>query len=357
MFLLREVHPDDLDELEKLAKFLNTLNLPADRERLQHLIQVSRDSFGQSLTESKDREYVFVLQDTVTRQLIGTGMIIAQHGTYRRPSVYFNVLEVQKYSETLDKHFVHQVLQLSFNYDGPTEIGGLILHPERQGHPQKLGKLLSFVRFLFIGMHRAWFRESIIAELLPPLNADGTSELWNSLGANFTGLDYTTADKLSRQNIEFIRSLFPQTPIYTTLLPEHVRALIGQVGPPTKPVEKMLKSIGFHADPSIDPFDGGPTFSVATDQCELIKRIQRANFAGPLDPQTPRHGQALVASEDDSQDIRFRAILADYQFTGSDVFLRSASLPELHIQPGDSIALMPLNGPDLEDLYKAPTAY
>src|SRR5690606_6435857 len=116
------------------------------------------------------------------------------------------------------------------------------------------------------------------AELLPPLNADGTSELWNSLGANFTGLDYTTADKLSRQNIEFIRSLFPQTPIYTTLLLEHVRALIGQVGPPTKPVEKMLKSIGFHADLSIDPFDGGPTFSVAMDQCELIKRIQRANF-------------------------------------------------------------------------------
>src|SRR5690554_5126719 len=100
MFLLREVHPNDLDDLEKLAKFLNTVNLPADRDRLQMLIETSRNSFEQSL-EHKDREYVFVLIHTDTQQLIGTCMIIAQHGTYRRPSVYFNVQEEQKYSETL----------------------------------------------------------------------------------------------------------------------------------------------------------------------------------------------------------------------------------------------------------------
>ena len=350
MFLLREVHPNDLDELEKLAKFLNTVNLPADRDRLQMLIETSRNSFEQSL-EHKDREYVFVLIHTDTQQLIGTCMIIAQHGTYRRPSVYFNVQEEQKYSETLDKYFVHQVLQLHFNYDGPTEIGGLILHPDYQGHTQKLGKILSFVRFLFIGMHRTWFRETIIAELLPPLKADGTSELWNCLGANFTGLDYTTADKLSRQNVEFIRSLFPQTAIYTALLPEPVRERIGQVGAPTKPVEKMLKGIGFRNNNSIDPFDGGPTFAVATDQCELIKRVQRANFSDEIPANVTPDGQALVATEHHADDVRFRAILADYILTPQGLSLRSPNLQCLQIPIGSPIVFLPLNGLDLEDLY------
>lgn len=31
---------------------------------------------------------------------------------------------------TLDKYFVHPTLRLAYNYNGPTEIGGLILLPE-----------------------------------------------------------------------------------------------------------------------------------------------------------------------------------------------------------------------------------
>ena len=42
---------------------------------------------------------------------------------------------------------------------------------------------------------------------------------------------YQEADALSRQNKEFIRALFPQDPLYATLLPPEVQELIGQVGP------------------------------------------------------------------------------------------------------------------------------
>ncbi|MBA2660743.1 MAG: arginine N-succinyltransferase [Bradymonadaceae bacterium] len=351
MFLLREVHHDDLDALEELARHLNTLNLPADRAQLEKIIEVSQASFSERIEDIKEREYVFVLCDEEADRIIGTAMIIAQHGTYRRPSVYFNVRKEQKYSETLNKYFVHQVLQLNFNYEGPTEIGGLILHPDSQGHPQRLGKLLSFVRFLFIGVHRDWFREAIIAELLPPLNADGTSDLWDCLGANFTGLDYTTADKLSRENVEFIRSLFPQTPIYTSLLPERVRSMIGQVGAPTKPVEKMLKSIGFQYENSIDPFDGGPTFGVPTDQCELIKRTHRSSFAGLLLDDEQADGQALVGHEHAHDSVRFRAVLADYKQVENGYLLRSPGLHSLLLEQDAIIALLVLSGPGMASLY------
>ena len=93
--------------------------------------------------------------------------------------------------------------------------------------------------------HRALFRDEVLSELMPPLEPDGTSLLWESLGRHFTGLSYQEADRLSQSNKEFIRALFPQDPIYVTLLPPHVQELIGQVGPDTRGVEKMLRAVGF----------------------------------------------------------------------------------------------------------------
>ncbi len=340
MFLLREVIPSDLEQIRALARRLNTLNLPNDSARLQKLIDVSRGSFGGVYREAKFRDYLFVMEDVEHERLVGSCLIIAQHGTYERPAVYFNVREEQKYATTLDKHFIHQVLQLSFNYDGPTEIGGLILHPEYRGHPLKLGKLLSFVRFLFIGMHRDLFRDRIVAELLPPLNPDGTSDLWDCLGRNFTGLDYRTADLLSRDNVEFIRSLFPSTPIYTALLPEHVRGLIGVVGKQTRPARKMLEGIGFKWDHSIDPFDGGPTFAVEAERCPPVVGTRRESFVGELAADAPADGRALVAVENRSREARFMATLCDYRRVDAGVELRSPLLERLG--PVDEVGLMAL---------------
>ncbi|MFB6375946.1 MAG: arginine N-succinyltransferase [Bradymonadaceae bacterium] len=195
MFVFHEVRPSEIGELEVLADQLDTLNLPADREQLEQIVAKSRASFGGEYENLKEREYVFVLRDLEEDRLVGTSMIIAQRGTYERPAVYFNVHEDQKYSETLDKFFSHEVLQLEFDYHGPTEIGGLILHPDYRNHRLKLGKLLSYVRFLYIGMHRQWFRDRIIADLLPPLREDGGSDLWEALGRNFTELPYREADR------------------------------------------------------------------------------------------------------------------------------------------------------------------
>ena len=53
-------------------------------------------------------------------------MIFPQHGSRKAPHVYFDVLEEERYSETLDRHFVHRVLRIGYNYKGLTEIGGLV---------------------------------------------------------------------------------------------------------------------------------------------------------------------------------------------------------------------------------------
>ncbi|MEZ4460950.1 MAG: arginine N-succinyltransferase [bacterium] len=351
MFLLREVRPSDLDDLYELAKRLNTLNLPANRDVLKKRIDYSRASFGGRFEDPSECEYIFVLRDLEADQVIGTCMIIAKHGTFERPAVYFKVNEVQKYSTTISRHFVHQTLQLHFDYRGPTEIGGLILHPDYRGHRLKLGKLLSYVRFLYIGMHKDRFEDELVAELLPELSSDGTSELWEHLGRHFTGLDYMTADKMSRENIEFIRSLFPFEPLYTSMLPKDVEEKIGKVGPPTQPVEKMLKSIGFTYDHSIDPFDGGPTFRARTQNCEPIQRTTQETFVGILPDDEPADGLAMVGYEYDTKLVRFRAAMGEYRRVADGVQFRSVAAEKLRVEPGEVVGFLPLSGPGLINLY------
>jgi arginine N-succinyltransferase len=351
-FVFHEVRPDDLDNLESLAGQLDTLNLPDDRQRLEKIIHKSRISFSGQRDDISDREYVIVLRDLQADRLVGASMIIAQHGSYKRPSVYFEVRPEQKYSDTLDKFFEHEVLQLRFDYHGPTEIGGLILHPDYRKHRLKLGTLISYVRFLYIGMHQRLFRDRIVAELLPPLRDDGSSALWDCLGNNFTELDYRKADKLSRENVEFIRSLFPSTPIYTALLPKEVRSKIGVVGQKTKPAERLLRRIGFEYEHRIDPFDGGPTFGVQTDRCKLVRRTEWLDYIDTLEADEQAGGLALIGFEHDDHDVRFRATLCGYQWRQDGLRLRAQTLDNLRADPGQSVGFLPLTGPALDSVYE-----
>ncbi|HEX7840651.1 MAG TPA: arginine N-succinyltransferase, partial [Kofleriaceae bacterium] len=253
-----------------VAEHLDTVNLPADRRLIEDLLDRSERSFAEAVP-IPDREFLFVLEDLAHQRIVGTSMIYAQHGTKRAPHIFYRVENDERYSVTLDKHFVHPALRIGYNYNGPTEIGGLILLPEFRHGSEALGKTLSYVRFLFIRMHRPWFRSHVLSELLPPLEPDGTSRLWEALGRKFTGLTYQEADRLSKDNKEFIHALFPDDPIHTELLPDDVRGIIGQVGPETRAVERMLRRIGFEYADQIDPFDGGPHFVARTDDITLVR--------------------------------------------------------------------------------------
>jgi arginine N-succinyltransferase len=162
-------------------------------------------------------------------------------------------------------------LKLGLDYNGPTEIGGLILNPDFRGHKEKLGKQLSFVRFLFMGMHPERFKPMIHSELMPPFDKQGNSPLWEAIGRRFMNMNYVEADVLSRNNKEFILSLFPSENIYQTLLPMEAREAIGKVGRETEPVKKMLESIGFKYTYEVDPFDGGPHYRCPLKDVKPIK--------------------------------------------------------------------------------------
>lgn len=260
MFRVRSVQESDVDDLYELSKQAVFLNLPDDRSKLGQLIQTSIKSFGDPNRPLADSKYVFVLEDLERKKVVGSSSISAQHGTEDEPHSYFEVVEKRKVSESLHIGFLHKVLRAGYDYDGPTEIGGLVLLPDYRGHKERLGKFLSYVRFMFIAAQPNRFKEDLLSELMPPFNERGESPIWESIGRKFTNLSYAEADRVSRDNKEFITSLFPEGDIYTCMLDPEARQAIGEVGPDTLPVKQMLTKIGFEYKNMIDPFDGGPHY-------------------------------------------------------------------------------------------------
>ncbi len=339
-YVIRSVEEDDLDELFRLSKLVYFINLPEDRGILKEKILTSVQSFCGEIEDKFAREYIFVLEERKTKKIVGTSMIIARHGSPDSPHMYFEIKELQKYSETIHTGFIHKVLRLKFDYDGPTEIGGLVVDPDYRNSPEKLGKQLSFARFLYIKMKRRWFKDRILSELMPPLTNDGESILWEAVGRKFTSLSYEEADILSRKNKEFVTSLFPRRDIYVCLLPGEVRDAIGKVGPQTKPVQHMLEKIGFEWRHHVDPFDGGPHFWADTDKISLIKETKKLSLS-----RQPLNGKqkvtALVGQENDGV---FRCIQTTASSDRGYVRMPPDSVTALGIEEGEKAKLffMPL---------------
>jgi arginine N-succinyltransferase len=189
-------------------------------------------------------------------------------------------------------------------------------------------------------MNREAFRDEVLAELLPPLEEDGTSHLWDALGRHFTGLTYAEADRLSKQNKEFIRGLFPEGTIYASLLPKQAQDVIGKVGPQTRGVEKMLRRIGFRYAERVDPFDGGPHFTAMTDEVTLVQRTHKATIVGTGVPSPAK--KALVARSLPTAPY-FRAVLASWADETADTgVLAEEALMHLGLKIGDEVWLLPL---------------
>jgi arginine N-succinyltransferase len=346
-FRIRGVLPKDHDDLVRVAKHLNSVNLPEDPTAIQSIIDLSTESFERKVAPRR-AEYVFVLEEIATGRVVGTSMIFGQLGRRDAPYIYFDVRSEEKYSSTLDRHFHHTVLRIGYSYDGPTEIGGIVLLPEYRSAGERLGQFLSYVRFLFIAMHRDLFCDEVLAELLPPLEPDGTSHLWEALGRHFTGLSYMEADKLSKKNKEFIKGLFPEGDVYASVFPEDAQKVIGEVGPQTKGVEKLLRRIGFRYCERVDPFDGGPHFLAHTDEITLVQVSHRARLVAtwpgePPPPERPRH--AAVVAIEGTEPPFWRSVLVPHDEVDGGVIVQASAAAAIGAKIGDELMVLPIHPP------------
>ncbi|MGE3974020.1 MAG: arginine N-succinyltransferase [Bdellovibrionales bacterium] len=334
-FLIRSVDEKDVGQLVHLAKQFALLNMPPDETILKAKIKRSVKSFAGELDKA-DAEYLFVIEDTETKKVVASSLILAKHGTPEVPHNYFKVMKKERFSQDLGVGFIHTILRYCQNVDGPTEIGGLLVDAGYRRRPEKLGKQISLVRFIFMGLCPEKFESQILCELTPPLTKEGRSEFWESLGRRFTGLPYQEADKLSQVNKEFIQTLFPEEDIYLTLLDSKARLVLGRVGESTMPAKHLLESIGFKYLNEVDPFDGGPHYGAALKDVSVVRRGKRLKVS-EKDPESLNE-LGLVGVYREAQ---FRGLQTAAMIQGQEILLTRASREFLTLKQGDEVFWSP----------------
>lgn len=336
-FLIRNVRSSDYRALRVLSEELPTVNLPTSSKDLRGMIKRAVLSFKGAFQKNKDlAQFLFVLEDTGKGRVVGTSKIFARHGTPQRPHVYFRVMQEKVASKTLGVKFLRKFYRLKADPRGYTEIGGLVLARPYRGREEKLGKQLSLVRFLFMKAHLSWFKNRVIAELLPPLPSRSSSTLYNFYGYKLTRIPYRKADLLSYRNKEFILKLFPKSDLYYDILPKEVQADIEKTGSGSEIARRLLVEVGFKYANQIDPFDGGPYYVAAKSEIRSCRESHPRKFLGTT--QVPTTRRALLLSEHQGE---IRATLSSFKLSHGRLLLPPATQILLEIKPGQTVYTYP----------------
>ncbi len=335
MFLIREARSEDTPTLQRLARLVHSFNLPQDRVALTAKVERSRQAFAGKAKEARGREFVFVLEDTDTNSVVGSSSLFSCISWPGHPHLYFQVRKREHYSKDLGTGQVHVTIQLGTDESGPSEIGGLVLAPGYRSHPQKLGSLLSYVRFHFMGLHRKWFAPQVVAEMMGALTPDSHSSLWDYLGRRFINLSYTEADAFSQRSKEFILTLFPRVEIYASLLPPEARQLVGKVGDETLPALRMVERLGFKAQDHVDPFDGGPYLAAQRDEIPIVRHADGRKLVGTM----KGRGSGTPAIVSVTGADGFRAVRSRFDLSGGGIRLPQDVIEVLGASLGDEIGL------------------
>jgi len=270
-FRVRPATPDDFDAIYEMAKLTGGgfTNLPADKGTLVGKLARSEDAFDRGEEVQGNDCYIFVLEDPVAGVIRGTCQVFGQVGVTQAFYSY-HLSTLTQWSPELGKTFRNQMLTLTTDLEGSSEVGGLFLHPAMRAGG--LGLLLARSRYLFIRQHRERFGDRLLAELRGVMDSAGNSPFWDALAGRFFDMSFPEADSFNAVNgTHFIAELMPKSPVYVSLLPDDARAVMGQPHPTGRAALRMLEGEGFAFDRYIDIFDGGPTVVSRTDQVRTVR--------------------------------------------------------------------------------------
>ncbi|MEM6476121.1 MAG: arginine N-succinyltransferase [Pseudomonadota bacterium] len=331
-FRLRAARPSDLEHLYEMAKLTGGgfTNLPPDRKALGSKLERAAAAFANTEDTLVDEQFVLVLEDLNTRAVRGTCQLMTMVGQ-QWPFYSYRLNTITQYSKELDRTVRAELLSLTTDLEGTSEVGGLFLHPnERAGG---LGLLLARSRYLFVAMHRARFADKIIAELRGIIDDRGGSPFWDGVAGRFFGMGFQEADYFNAINgNQFIADLMPKHPVYVAMLREEARSVIGVPHPNGRAAMRMLENENFRHDGYVDIFDGGPTMVAHTDDVTSVKNSASATIT---DIDLGEGERAILAT---GRLDTFRACYGARSFDGEGgIAIDSAAADALDVGIGDVV--------------------
>lgn len=339
-YIIRSARADDLQALYEMAKSTGGgfTNLPPDRKSLTAKLDRAAAAFSRSNDEIADDLFVFVLENTATGDVRGTCQIFSQVGQ-KWPFYSYRMGVLTQHSVELGRTFRAEMLSLTTDLEGSTEVGGLYLHQgERAGG---LGMLIARSRYLFIRNHRARFSDKTLAELRGVIDEAGGSPFWDGVAGRFFGMNFQQADEFNAvHGNQFIADLMPKHPVYTAMLPETARAVIGIPHPTGRAAMRMLELEGFAWENYIDIFDGGPTMTARTDQIRSVREAKDALIT-KVDNHLGDHkaGEKMLLACGRLDEFRAAYGWLSENAEGIAIDPQAAAL--LRVQPGDRLTYVP----------------
>lgn len=324
---MRPVRMSDKDQLLIFSKTTSPgiANLSAIPRTVEKKIQKSIASFQKKVLTPEKEQYMFMLEDTSTRELVGTSSIKSNVGALNTYCTY--------YIENAPLGELDGLLYPRIYEDGPSELCALYLDANFRKHG--LGKLLSLSRFLFIASHKERFSETLLADMRGYITQEGKSPFWSATGEKLTKYNFLEVlKKLDAEELTMI-DLIANTPLHVAMLPIDVQNSLGRVHPKTEPALKMLIDEGLRFNHEISVLDGGPVIYAPTNTLVSITHSYSYPVIDIHQPSADEFKNVIISNEK----IDFRATIAHAQITPDGVKLDAATAQALNVHKDETVRL------------------
>lgn len=323
-FVIRSATPDDCDQLLLIAKQAELINLPPDREYIAQRIAKSVESFARKHTENG--EYLFVAEEYKTGKVVGTSGLFASYVSTSHPLHFMRIYDkegVQHYSRNVTTQRM-------------SGIGGFVLDKAFRGHPQKLGKQLSLMRGLYIGMHPERFADEFITEIMAETLPNGDSAFWRCFGEQFTGLSYQQAYDATRKGDRSFMESFPNSFSADGCDNAPICLTENSVPEQSKPSQYLVRKLGFRFLHQADPMDGALHYGVRRDDIPMVAGGKWL----PIKETVLQGDPTLLAGTDASGAFRGGVIAAD--ISNNHVQATKGFLETMQLSSHDKLYVAPL---------------
>ena len=352
MMIIRPIHESDREALWQMANQTGAgfTSLQPDRALVNNKLAWSLTSMQEAASTLADTDktnindqaktsslYMFVMEDTDTGRVVGTAAIESAVGL-EAPWYNYKVNKQVHASQQLNVYTMVDTLMLCSDHTGFSELCTLFLHPDYRH--SKNGSFLSKSRMMFLAAFPHLFNANIFAEMRGCCDENEVSPFWEALGRHFFAVDFTKADRQSSVDKAFIAELLPRHPIYTNLLPDEAREVIGVTHESTTPARYLLESEGFHYTDYVDIFDAGPLLEAQVKDLRIVRDNRQYKVKVVASNITDQR-LWLMANNDLTG---FRCIIGSLSYEGFEfVNITNEQARALNIEDGQLLRVVPLS--------------
>lgn len=331
---MRPARHDDFDSLLGLAEKSGPgfTSLPVNEPLLRKRLEQSVAAFAGDIPQIEYGKYLMMLEDTRSGEVGGCSAVKAGTGI-DAPFFNYRIITVAQASAAADKRFDMDVLILTNEFVGFTEVGTLFVHPDHRGGG--VGRLAAQSRYMLMASAPERFGDMVLAELRGVVDHEGNTPFWDAIGNHFFRMSFPEADLLSAiSNNQFILDLMPKYPIYVDLLPPEAREVIGRCHSEGVGAMKLLEWEGFRFERTVDIFDGGPLVAAQRRNIRTIRESRIFEVqAGNVDQGGPGLDSLLSTNQlDNFRVTQARVEVRDEKQIACDV----ETLNRLQLKPGDT---------------------